>query len=150
MSARSFINGNKKTWKSRPKKSNSLCFNCESPGRNKYKPLAQQREQSSQNLCWLGLQEKWQAFQKQQQAEDREGSGTVAASATIGEDRATLGQQEQQQSSGRAAAGISEAQLLQQQRLRILEHPDPKALEQEQLSQLQACQEKQVASRRSF
>ena len=45
---------------------------------------------------------------------------------------------------------MTKLQLLQQQRLKILEHPDPKALEQEQLSQLQACQEKQAASRQNF
>ncbi|MGB0707436.1 MAG: AAA family ATPase, partial [bacterium] len=98
------------------------------------------------------LQEKWQAFQKQQQAEDREGPELMQRRQRLERDQATLGQQEQQQQSlaEEQQQELTKLQLLQQQRLKILEHPDPKALEQEQLSQLQACQEKQAASRRSF
>ncbi|MEL0159546.1 MAG: AAA family ATPase [Deltaproteobacteria bacterium] len=98
------------------------------------------------------LQEKWQAFQKQQQAEDREGPELLQRQQRLERDQATLGQQEQQQQSlaEEQQQELTKLQLLQQQRLKILEHPDPKALEQEQLSQLQACQEKQAASRRSF
>ena len=98
------------------------------------------------------LQEKWQAFQKQQQAEDREGPELLQRRQRLERDQATLGQQEQQQQSLAEVQQqeLAKLQLLQQQRLKILEHPDPKALEQEQLSQLQACQEKQAASRRSF
>ncbi|MEK9762557.1 MAG: AAA family ATPase, partial [Deltaproteobacteria bacterium] len=98
------------------------------------------------------LQEKWQAFQKQQQAEDREGPELLQRRQRLERDQATLGQQEQQQQSlaEEQQQELAKLQLLQQQRLKILEHPDPKALEQEQLSQLQACQEKQAASRRSF
>ncbi|MEK9973890.1 MAG: SbcC/MukB-like Walker B domain-containing protein, partial [Deltaproteobacteria bacterium] len=98
------------------------------------------------------LQEKWQAFQKQQQAEDREGLELLQRRQRLERDQATLGQQEQQQQSlaEEQQQELTKLQLLQQQRLKILEHPDPKALEQEQLSQLQACQEKQAASRRSF
>ena len=98
------------------------------------------------------LQEKWQAFQKQQQAEDREGPELMQRRQRLERDQATLGQQEQQQQSlaEEQQQELTKLQLLQQQRLKILEHPDPKALEQEQLSQLQACQEKQAASRRNF
>ena len=98
------------------------------------------------------LQEKWQAFQKQQQAEDREGLELMQRRQRLERDQTTLGQQEQQQQSlaEEQQQELTKLQLLQQQRLKILEHPDPKALEQEQLSQLQACQEKQAASRRSF
>ncbi len=98
------------------------------------------------------LQEQWQAFQKQQQAEDREGPELSQRQQRLERDQATLGQQEQQQQSlaEEQQQELTKLQLLQQQRLKILEHPDPKALEQEQLSQLQACQEKQAASRRSF
>jgi len=98
------------------------------------------------------LQEKWQAFQKQQQAEDREGPELSQRRQRLERDQATLGQQEQQQQSlvEEQQQELAKLQLLQQQRLKILEHPDPKALEQEQLSQLQAYQEQQAASRRSF
>jgi exonuclease SbcC len=98
------------------------------------------------------LQEKWQAFQKQQQAEDREGPELLQRRQRLERDQATLGQQEQQQQSlaEEQQQELAKLQLLQQQRLKILEHPDPKALEQEQLSKLQACQEQQAASRRSF
>ncbi|MEL0328745.1 MAG: AAA family ATPase [Deltaproteobacteria bacterium] len=98
------------------------------------------------------LQEKWQAFQKQQQAEDREGPELLQRRQRLERDQATLSQQEQQLQSlaEEQQQELTKLQLLQQQRLKILEHPDPKALEQEQLSQLQACQEKQAASRRSF
>ena len=98
------------------------------------------------------LQEQWQAFQKQQQAEDREGPELSQRQQRLERDQATLGQQEQQQQSlaEEQQQELTKLQLLQQQRLKILEHPDPKALEQEQLSQLQVCQEKQAASRRSF
>ena len=98
------------------------------------------------------LLEKWQVFQKHQQAEDREGPELLQRRQRLERDQATLGQQEQQQQSlaEEQQQELTKLQLLQQQRLKILEHPDPKALEQEQLSQLQACQEKQAASRRSF
>ena len=98
------------------------------------------------------LRERWQVFQKQQQAEDREGPELLQRRQRLERDQATLGQQEQQQQSlaEEQQQELAKLQLLQQQRLKILEHPDPKALEQEQLSQLQACQEKQAASRRSF
>ncbi|MDG2195820.1 MAG: SbcC/MukB-like Walker B domain-containing protein, partial [SAR324 cluster bacterium] len=103
-------------------------------------------------LLLARLQEKWQAFQKQQQAEDREGPELSQRQQRLERDQATLRQQEQQQQSlaGEQQQGLAKLQSLQQQRLEILEHPDPKALEQEQLSQLQAHQEKQAASSQIF
>jgi hypothetical protein len=44
---------------------------------------------------------------------------------------------------------LENLEQLQRQRLEILDHLDPKVLEQEQLGQRQACREKKVASSRS-
>ena len=98
------------------------------------------------------LQEKWQAFQKQQQAEDREGPELSQRQQRLERDQATLRQQEQQQQSltKEQQQELEKLQLLQQQRLEILEHPDPIALEQEQQSQLQICREKQAVSSQGF
>jgi len=98
------------------------------------------------------LQEQWQAFQKQQQAEDREGPELSQRQQRLERDQATLRQQEQQQRSlaGEQQQELAKLQSLQQRRVEILEHPDPKALEQEQLSQLQVHQEKQAASSQIF
>ena len=98
------------------------------------------------------LQEKWQAFQKQQQTEDRESLELSQRKQRLERDQATLHQQEQHQQSlaEEQQQELEKLQLLQQQRLEILEHPDPKALEQEQQSQLQICREKQAVSSQGF